>query len=92
MNLGNKGKANAKAPVISAAIFYSLPDSSFVRQSDLVRNRNKPEVVPLLPFSAATLWRKVKKSEFPAPTMLGPKITVWRVGQIKEWLAAKSAL
>lgn len=92
MNLGNKGEANAKAPVISAAIFDSLPDSTFVRQSDLVRNPKKPGVLPLLPFSAPTLWRKVKDGSFPKPIMLGPKITAWRVGQIKEWLAAKSAL
>ena len=57
---------------------YCLPDKGFLRQSELI-----PEI---LPFSAATLWRKVKSGEFPKPIRLSKRITAWRVEDIRIWL------
>ena len=56
----------------------SLPAEGFVRQAVLV-----PHIVP---FSPATLWRKVKSKDFPAPVKLSARITAWRVQDIREWL------
>jgi prophage regulatory protein len=50
----------------------------FIRQKDLLMN--------VVPFSATTLWRKIKSGEFPAPIKLGPSITAWRGNDIDEWL------
>jgi prophage regulatory protein len=55
-----------------------LPAEGFVRQSALI-----PYIVP---FSPATLWRKVKSKDFPAPVKLSARITAWRVQEIREWL------
>ena len=55
-----------------------LPAEGFVRQSALI-----PHIVP---FSPATLWRKVKSKDFPAPVKLSARITAWRVQDIREWL------
>ena len=55
-----------------------LPAEGFVRQAGLI-----PDIVP---FSPATLWRKVKSKEFPAPVKLSTRITAWRVQEIREWL------
>lgn len=55
-----------------------LPAEGFVRQAGLI-----PDVVP---FSPATLWRKVKSKDFPAPVKLSTRITAWRVQEIREWL------
>jgi prophage regulatory protein len=41
---------------------------------------------PCLPFSNATLWRKVASGEFPAPIKVSAGVTAWRVGSIREWL------
>jgi predicted DNA-binding transcriptional regulator AlpA len=56
----------------------SLPQTGFVRQAQLI-----PDV---LPFSAATLWRKVSNKEFPAPIKLGPRITAWRWEDVNAFI------
>jgi len=42
-----------------------------------------------LPFSPATIWRKVKEGSFPKPVKLGERITAWRMDDIEAWLAAR---
>ena len=39
-----------------------------------------------LPFSASTLWRKVRAGTFPSPVKLGPAITAWRSSDVASWL------
>ena len=58
------------------APFGSLPEIGYVRQSQLIP--------AIFPFSPATLWRKVKAGTFPQPVKLGPRITAWRVEDIRE--------
>jgi len=60
--------------------FACLPNEALVRLSALRAWR-------LLPFSASTLWRKVRSKDFPSPVKAAPNITAWRVGDIREWLA-----
>jgi predicted DNA-binding transcriptional regulator AlpA len=35
------------------------------------------KIVPLLPFSAPTLWRKCKQGDFPKPQKISANVTVW---------------
>ena len=58
----------------------SLPETGFVRQSKLKT---------IIPFSATTLWRKVKANEFPAPVKLSAGVTAWRVEEVRAWMAAQ---
>ena len=69
--------------------FDVLPDSAFIRESQLVQSRLKDTLAPL-PFSAPTLWRKVKAGTFPKPVKLSERVTAWRVGDVREWLSARS--
>lgn len=55
-----------------------LPDAGYIRQSQLIPY--------IFPFSAATLWRRVKDGTFPKPVKLGPRITAWRVEDIRALL------
>lgn len=59
-----------------------LPATGFVRARQLV---NGP-----LPFSEATLWRKVKAKTFPAPLKLSERITAWRVEDVRAWMEAQT--
>jgi prophage regulatory protein len=45
--------------------YRSLPYIGFIRQSQLIPS--------ILPFSPATLWRKVKDGTFPQPVKLGQR-------------------
>ena len=56
-----------------------LPQTGFIRQAQLIP--------AIFPFSSATLWRKVKAGTFPKPVKLGPRITAWRVEDIRAFQA-----
>lgn len=43
-------------------------------------------IPPIIPIAASTLWRKVETGEFPKPTRLPGRITVWRAEDIREFL------
>lgn len=62
-----------------AQVLDSLPPTAYVRQKLLLSH--------LVPFSAATLWRKVNSGEFPAPVKLSARVTGWRVSDVKAWLS-----
>ena len=86
------GTSQAPVQRVTAPIpsFDELPDSALVRQSQLVRDPKRPSLPTPLPFSAATLWRKVREGTFPAPTKLSDAITAWRVGDVRAWIRAQS--
>lgn len=55
----------------------SHPPYGYMRQKELMT---------LVPFSPATLWRKVKDGTFVKPTKLSTRITAWNRTQVFEWL------
>ena len=65
--------------------FDTLPDSAYLRQAHLVGVVDA-DGIALLPFSRATLWRKVRAGTFPAPVKLSERVTAWRVGDVRTWL------
>lgn len=44
------------------------------------------ELLTLLPFSHATLWRKVKAGTFVKPVKLSARITAWSRAEVYAWL------
>lgn len=58
--------------------FGELPATGYVREFHLIPGA--------LPFSTATLWRKVKAGTFPKPVKLSERVTAWRVEDVREWL------
>lgn len=85
------GKTKTKGVRCTAVIpsFDELPDSALVRQAQLVRSPKHPTRPAPLPFSAATFWRRVQEGTFPSPIKLSERITAWRVGDVRAWLAAQ---
>ena len=61
--------------------FDNLPDMALIRQRQLTAG--------IIPFSGATLWRRVKAGTFPQPLRLEGNITAWRVGDVRAWLEAQ---
>ncbi len=64
-----------------ATILGMLPSTGYVRQSQLV-----PHIIP---FSPATLWRKVKTGDFPRPVKLSERVTAWAVEDVREWMESR---
>jgi len=63
-------------------IYNTLPETGFVRL---------PEVLKVFPVSKSTWWAGVKDGRFPQPVKLGPKISAWRVQDIRELIASQGA-
>ena len=68
------------------SIFDALPDSAFIREAQLVQSPKRPSSPAPLPFSAPTLWRKVKAGTFPKPHRLSERVTAWKVGDVRAWI------
>jgi predicted DNA-binding transcriptional regulator AlpA len=56
--------------------------ASFLRQ---------PQVLALVPFSHATLWRHVKQGTFPAPLKISERVTAWRREDVETWVRTRIA-
>ena len=85
-------KAGQATSRVNAANFDTLPDSAFIRESQLVQSPKRPETQAPLPFSAPTLWRKVKAGTFPKPVKLSDRVTAWKVGDVRAWIASHCAM
>jgi prophage regulatory protein len=86
--------ATQSNPINAAAIqsvFDQLPDSAWLRESQLVRSPKRPNSTAPLPFSAPTLWRMVKAGAFPAPAKLSARVTAWKCSQVRQWMAEQTA-
>ena len=90
MHLFNKVHVMSNKPnkTIKPPAFDALPESAFVRESQLVYDPKHPEFPAPLPFSAATLWRKVADGSFPKPYKLSQRVTAWKVADIRTFLQA----
>jgi predicted DNA-binding transcriptional regulator AlpA len=75
---------------IKPPAFDALPESAFIRESQLVYDPKRPEFPAPLPFSAATLWRMVAAGSFPKPLKLSPRVTAWRVSDVRVFLHSPS--
>ena len=71
--------------------FDELPYSAFIREAQLVQSPKRPDRPAPLPFSGATLWRKVRAGTFPKPHKLSERVTAWKVGDVRAWLEGQQA-
>ena len=53
----------------------SLPATGFVRTK---------QILAVFPVSRSTWWEGVRTGRFPPPVKLGPRITAWRVEDIRD--------
>lgn len=81
--------AGQASSIVISANFDSLPDSAFIRESQLVQSPKRPGIPAPLPFSAPTLWRKVKRGTFPKPIKLSERVTAWKVADMRAWIASQ---
>lgn len=49
------------------------------------------QVLELVPFGRASLWKFAKSGQFPAPIRVTGGITAWRNKDVIQWLEAQSA-
>ena len=66
----------------------SIPETGFLRLSQILGNqKSNPPTPPIIPISKSSWWEGVSNGRYPAPLKLSPKVTVWRVKDIREMIA-----
>jgi prophage regulatory protein len=69
--------------------FSKLPPEGYVREDQFLRSNRNPQ--PLIPVPSSTWWRWVRNGNAPKPVKLGPSVTAWRVGDLRDWLSKTEA-
>lgn len=70
----------------------TLPDTGYLRLSQIIGNpKADPPQQPIIPVGKSTWWEGVKTGRFPQPIKLGPRITVWRVEDIRALIEQMGA-
>ena len=64
---------------------YDLPRTGFVRLSQII-GPGRPN-----PVSKSTWWEGVRSGRYPKPVKLGPRITAWRVEDIRALMERGAA-
>jgi predicted DNA-binding transcriptional regulator AlpA len=77
-------------PMLSRTI---LPETGFVRLSNIIGDsKTDPPIPAIIPVSKSTWWAGVKSGRFPKPIKLGPRITAWRVEDIRSLISKSHML
>jgi len=67
---------------------HTLPETGYLRLPHIIGDpKARPPIPPVYPVSKSTWWAGVKAGRFPKPVKLGPRITAWRVEDIRALLA-----
>lgn len=66
----------------------TLPETGFLRLPNIIgAPKADPPIPAIIPVSKSTWWAGVKSGLYPRPLKLGPRITVWRVEDIREFIS-----
>ncbi|WP_298626222.1 AlpA family transcriptional regulator [uncultured Legionella sp.] len=69
----------------------NIPETGFLRLSQIIGNKKLiPPIPALIPVSKSTWWEGIKSGRFPQPVKISPRVTVWRVDDIRSFLKKES--
>ena len=63
-----------------------LPETGFLRLKQIIGDP-KAGTPPIIPIKKTAWWRGVKSGRFPQPVKFGPRVTCWRVEDIRALIA-----
>ena len=68
-----------------------LPETGYLRLSQIIGDRKAvPPIPPIIPISKSTWWAGVKSGLYPSPVKLGPRITAWRIEDIRAFISSEN--
>jgi prophage regulatory protein len=61
-----------------------LPATGYIRLAQIIGSRTvSPPIPAVIPVSKSTWWNGIRSGRYPKPVKLGPRITAWRVEDIR---------
>ncbi len=68
---------------------HQLPETGFLRLPQIIGDpKAEPPILPIIPVKKSCWWDGVKTGRFPKPVKLGPRVTAWRVEDIRRLIAS----
>ena len=68
---------------------HNLPETGFLRLPQIIGDpKADPPVPAIIPVKKSCWWEGVKTGRFPKPVKLGPRVTAWRVEDIRALIAS----
>ena len=65
--------------------YDTLPADGFMRLWQILGDpKATPPVAPLIPVSKTAWWKGIQEGRFPAPIKLAPRVSAWRVADIRK--------
>lgn len=75
------------------ALTSTLPRTGFLRLPQIIGSRRTTPPTPgLLPISRSKWYDGIKRGIYPAPVKLGPRVSAWRVEDIRQLIASLGAV
>ena len=70
---------------------HQLPEAGYLRLPQIIGNpKAKPPIPAVIPVSKSTWWAGVKSGRFPQSLKLGPRVTAWKVEDIRALIETLS--
>lgn len=64
-----------------------LPETGFLRLSQIIGDpKAEPPIPAIIPVKKSCWWNGVKTGRFPKPVKLGPRVTAWRVEDLRSFI------
>lgn len=67
-----------------------LPEEGFIRLRDII-NDPKRGTIGVVPVSRTQWYDGIKRGKYPPPVKLGPRLSVWRVSDIRRLIDSLSS-
>lgn len=66
-----------------------LPETGFLRLRSIIGDpKAEPPIPAIIPVKKSCWWAGVAAGRFPKPVKLGPRVTAWRVEDIRALIAS----
>jgi prophage regulatory protein len=68
-----------------------LPETGFLRLPDIIGDpKAKPPIRAIFPVGKSTWWSGIASARYPKPVKLGPRVSAWRVEDIRALIEQMS--
>lgn len=69
----------------------TLPETGYLRLKQIIGDSTaNPPIPPIIPVGKSTFWKGVKSGLFPKPLKLSPRVTVWKVEDIRAFIESNN--
>jgi hypothetical protein len=85
--LPETGSVRFFQPVGNRSKNTALPETGFVRLCQIIGN-SKTNTPAIIPVCKATWWAGIKVGRYPKGIKLSPRVTVWKIEDIKALIAS----